>query len=325
VTLQEICRPILSELTEFENQFKSTLSSDVLLLNEIVDHIISHTGKRLRPILVLLSAKLVGQVTPHAMKSAILIELLHTATLLHDDVVDESELRRGSPTVNAIWKNKVAILSGDYLFAKVLENLVELRENQSFKILSQVSQRMSQGELLQIERNRDYFMDESIYYRLIADKTASLIAASCELGALTSKAPNAAEHAEKLKNFGENLGIAFQIKDDLLDYVGNQHRTGKPVGNDIIENKITLPLLYVLKKMPPEQTRQIIEIFENDQSAENVEKIQQFVRENGGLQYAERQAEKFIQQATKILDDYADSECKKSLQALTRYITNREK
>lgn len=325
MTLQEICQPILSELNEFENHFKTTLSSDVLLLNEIVEYIISHTGKRLRPILVLLSAKLVGEATANSIKSAILLELLHTATLLHDDVVDESGLRRGKPTVNAIWKNKVAILAGDYLFAKVLENLVELRQAESYKILSRVSQRMSAGELLQIERNRDYFMDESIYYRLIADKTASLISAACELGALTSTAPEAANQAAKLKRFGENLGSAFQIKDDLLDYVGNQHETGKPVGNDIIENKITLPLLYALKNTPAEKSQEIIDIFETDQSAANVEIIQEFVRQNGGLKYAELQAEKFIRQAIEILDTFADSEYKTALQGLTYYITSREK
>lgn len=325
MTLQEICQPINSELTDFEKQFKSTLTSDVLLLNEVVDYIISHTGKRLRPILVFLSANLSGRSTISSMRSAILIELLHTATLLHDDVVDESELRRGAPTVNTMWQNKVAILAGDYLFAKVLENLVALHENQSFKILSQVSQRMSQGELLQIERSRDYFMDESIYYRLIADKTASLIAASCQLGALTSNSPSSRDQAENLKLFGEYLGIAFQIKDDLLDYVGNQDKTGKPVGNDIIENKITLPLLFVLKNTTTEQSQRIIDIFENDHSAENITEIQQFVKKNGGLNYAEQQAERFIQQAMDILDNYPDSEYKNSLKALTRFITNREK
>lgn len=325
MTLEEICRPIQSELTAFEIQFRSSLNSNVTLLNEVVDYIISHKGKRLRPILVFLTANIVGKSSPNTVKAAILVELLHTATLLHDDVVDESDLRRGVGTVNAIWQNKVAILSGDFLFATVLQSLVEIGEGEIFQILSTVTQRMSEGELLQIERNQDYTMDESIYYQLIADKTASLIAATCQLGALTAEPFQSTETVEALRQMGEYLGIAFQIKDDLLDYIGETSKTGKPTANDIIENKITLPLLFALKQVDSPEQQRIIDIFENGISAQRIAEIQKFVKKNNGLTYAQNQANRFIQLANKTLNKFPDSAYKTALTALTQYIIQREK
>lgn len=325
VTLEKICEPIQFELETFEKEFKLNLSSDVLLLNQIVEYIISHSGKRLRPILVFLSANLVGKPSKATYQAALLTELLHTATLLHDDVVDESDLRRGAPTVNAIWQNKVAILSGDYLFAKVLEYLVTLEKPVVFEILAKVTQRMSAGELLQIERKQDYYMPESIYYRLIADKTASLIAAACQLGGITALPQRQGESFDTLSQMGEYLGIAFQIKDDLLDYMGDKVKTGKPTGNDILENKITLPLLYALRTAPADKAQQVIGLIDNSVTAADLSFIQNFVMEFGGLDYARSQANHYIQLAYHIIRDIQDSPYKSSLIALAEYIVQREK
>ncbi|MBN2090565.1 polyprenyl synthetase family protein [candidate division KSB1 bacterium] len=325
MTLEKICEPIQFELETFEKEFKLNLSSDVLLLNQIVEYIVSHSGKRLRPILVFLSANLIGKPSKATMQAAILAELLHTATLLHDDVVDESDLRRGVATVNAIWQNKVAILSGDYLFAKVLEYLVTLKQPVVFEILAKVTQRMSAGELLQIERKQDYYMPDSIYYRLIADKTASLIAASCQLGGITALPSQNGERFDYLSQMGEYLGIAFQIKDDLLDYMGDKQKTGKPTGNDILENKITLPLLYALRTAPTQKSQQVIDRIDNSVTDADLSFIQNFVTEFGGLDYARSQANHYIQLAHKMIQDIQDSPYKASLIALAEYIVQREK
>ncbi|MCI0513982.1 polyprenyl synthetase family protein [candidate division KSB1 bacterium] len=325
MTLQTICEPIKSDLQNFEIEFKAILKSDVLLLNYIIEHITRLKGKRLRPMLVFLTARMVGDASAQTMKAAILIELLHTATLLHDDVVDESDTRRGEPTVNSIWENKVAILSGDYLLAKVFQFLLEFEETQIFKILAQVTQRMSQGELLQIERKKDYFMDESIYYRLVSDKTASLIAAACQLGGLSARSNGATDFSQSLGQLGESLGIAFQIKDDLLDYVGDSAKTGKPVGNDIMENKITLPLLHALKHTPAGEAEKIIRMIENGVHPSQLQTIQNFVIENAGIAYAEREAERYLQQAFTVLEQFPGSPYRQALQELIHFVVQREK
>jgi octaprenyl-diphosphate synthase len=325
VTLKEICQPITDELNEFEEQFKLCLNSNVLLLNNVVEYIIAHKGKRLRPVLVFITANMVGRSTDATIKAALLIELLHTATLLHDDVVDESELRRGGATINKTWQNKIAILAGDYLFATVLQMLVELEQVETFKILSEVTRRMSGGELLQIERSRDYSMEEAVYFQLISDKTASLLAASCQLGGLTSNPQQNPTTIDSLKNLGEYLGIAFQIKDDLLDYDGDVKIIGKPTGNDIIENKITLPLSFALKNADQKERQKIIKLFENGNTENKVEIVKKFVRKNGGITYAEERAVQYIQKAGQILVEYPDSEYKTALISLMNYVTQREK
>lgn len=325
MTLNEICKPINQELEQFEEQFKASLNSKVLLLNKVVDYVIAHRGKRLRPILVFLTANTVGKATQRSIISAVLIELLHTATLLHDDVVDESEMRRGGATVNKSWENKIAILTGDFLFATVLQLMVELGDMDTFRILSEVTRRMSGGELLQIERSKDYSMDEAIYFQLISDKTASLLAASCQLGALTSNSAPQMEVVNSLKKLGEYLGVAFQIKDDLLDYVGDAKIIGKPTGNDIIENKITMPLSYALKNASEAERQKIIDIFESENSANEVQTIKSFVQRNGGLDYAEKKANEYVQHAECILSQFPDSESKTSLKLLLNYVTERDK
>ncbi len=321
--LEEIRQPIESYLQKVENEFRNMLRSDVELIDKVVAHIVSYKGKRLRPILLLLSSGLKGEITEQSIQAATIVELLHTATLIHDDVVDGSELRRGGPSVNSIWNNKVSILIGDYLFSAVLSNLSGLNDLRLINIISRVARSMSQGELLQLEHGYNYEMEESIYFELISNKTASLLAATCELGAITSLANDKAHH-ENLRNFGENLGIAFQIKDDLLDFMGSELTLGKPVAKDIIENTITLPLLYGLKNSNNHEHGKVLDRLKNGIQKEDVEIIREFAVESGGIDYALKKAEYYTNQALTCLKDYDESDHKRSLMKLTRFITTRE-
>lgn len=323
-TLQEICKPIENHLQEFEEKFTAKLKPNVELLDKVINYIIQNRGKRFRPILVLLTAQMTGKVTENSYLSAIMIELLHTATLVHDDVVDEADIRRGTPTVHKIWQNKVAILTGDYLFAKALLSLVEVERMDVIRILSHAAQRMSEGEMLQIERKNDFYMDEDVYFRLVADKTASLISAACQLGAVTSTNENKSDIFSQMQNFGENLGIAFQIKDDLLDYVGDKNKIGKPVGKDILENKITLPLIYALKNSDTKDSEQIIKIIKNSPSTKDIFEIQGFVKKHEGIDFALEKAHQFANQAINQLNIFSDSPFKTSLIELTKFVTARE-
>ncbi|UCE04331.1 MAG: polyprenyl synthetase family protein [bacterium] len=320
--LDKIRKPIERELQEFENRFQAIIETDVTLIKEIFTHIVSTKGKRLRPMLLFLCSSLQGQSTEKTFQVANIVELLHTATLIHDDVVDSSEMRRGAPSVNSIWENKISVLIGDYLFAEVLYNLTKLSDLKMYEIISNITRKMSQGELLQMEKAYDSQMDEEIYFRLISNKTASLTAATCQLGGLTSTMPEP-NHVENLRVFGESLGIAFQIKDDLLDYDGSEEKLGKPIGKDLLENIITLPVLYSLKQVDENTRKKVLSILEDgyqDQKAT----IVQFVKETGGLRYANQQAEFYIQKALKCLDRYADSPYKNSLILLSNFITSRE-
>ena len=240
MNLTEIIQPIKTELLEFERFFKKMMFSKVKLLNIISHYILRQKGKRIRPTLVFLSAKLVGDINESTFHAATLVELLHTATLIHDDVVDESDMRRGFPSLNSIWGNKVAVLVGDFFLAKGLLLSLKHKEYRFLHITSEAVRRMSEGELLEIQTSRSNDIDEEVYFRIISDKTASLISACCELGAASTTDDEVVLY--KLKNFGENLGIAFQLRDDLLDYMGETSITGKPVASDIRDGKITLPM-----------------------------------------------------------------------------------
>ncbi len=320
--LDEIRKPIKKELEDLEMRFQSIIETDVSLIKEIFTHIVSAKGKRLRPILLFLCSCLQGSPTPKTFQAATIVELLHTATLIHDDVVDNSEMRRGVSSVNSIWENKISVLIGDYLFAEVLYHLTKLNDLKMIHIISNVTKQMSQGELLQMEKIQDFQMNEKTYFRLISNKTASLTAATCQLGAITSTQPDP-DHVENLRVFGENLGIAFQIKDDLLDYDGSQKDLGKPIGKDLLENIITLPIIYSLKQADESTRKGMISILE-DGRKDQQETVIQFVRKTGGLQYAISQAEIYIQKAQKCLDRYAESPYKDSLFLLTNFITSRE-
>jgi octaprenyl-diphosphate synthase len=252
--------------------------------------------------------------------------LLHTATLVHDDVVDDSYRRRGFPTINAIWKNKISVLMGDYLFSKSLLAMLHLGDLKTFAVISRTAERMSQGELLQVERSRDYWMEEEIYFRLIADKTAALLSAACQLGALAGG--QSAADIEKLGEFGEKVGIAFQIRDDILDLLGEESRTGKPIGNDIRENKITLPLLHALKQAERREAKAIIRLVQRGSSWRSRKSdhrdIVNFIERHGGVTYAMQTAQRFTNDAVALLEPFEDSPFKTSLINLVRFITSRE-
>ena len=325
--LKEIIEPIKQDLEEFEKEYRSILKSDIFLIDQVVRYLISHRGKRLRPVLVLLISRINGaQPTQKRLKAAAILELLHTATLVHDDVIDGSLQRRGVASVNSIWKNKVSVLIGDYLFSKSLSAMLHIGDSKAFSIISLTAERMSQGELLQLERSRDYWMEEEIYFRLISDKTGSLICAACQLGSLAAEQSD--REIEAMGKFGEKLGIAFQIRDDLLDLLGEAKTTGKPVGQDIRENKITLPLLYALKQVEKREAKSIIRLVRRNPSwrtrKSDYRRIVEFIESNGGITYASETAERFCSEALSYLEPYDQSPYKSALINLVTFITLRE-
>jgi octaprenyl-diphosphate synthase len=317
----EIAAKIIEqELKEFEIQFKQAVKSNVSLLDKIMQFIVKRKGKQLRPMFVLLSAKLGGEVNNQTYRAASLVELLHTATLVHDDVVDESLERRGYFSINAIWKNKIAVLVGDYLLSKGL--LLSLN-NQDFKILQILSEAvklMSEGELLQIEKARNLNLREDTYFEIIRNKTASLVASSCAAGASTTF--NDDDSIEKMRTFGEKVGIAFQIKDDLFDY-GNAN-IGKPTGNDIKEKKLTLPLIYTLNNVGSTLRKKLIYIIKNENKEKaKVKFVIEEVQKAGGIDYARDKMFTYRDEALTILYHFKNSEVRQGLEELVRYTTDR--
>lgn len=324
MNINEIISPVKKELDEFENTFVNFLHSNVPLVEQIVQYISTKRGKRLRPMLVFMTAKLHGGMTAKTLSAGIVIEMLHTATLIHDDVVDESAQRRGSPTVNNVWNNKISVLVGDFLFSKTLAGMLDLRDIEALAILSEAAKLITEGELLQIAHDHDFEMNESVYFDLVARKTAALFSAACELGALTTGANG--ESREKMKEFGENLGIAFQIKDDLLDYIGVEEELGKPTGNDIRENKVTLPLIFALSHSSRESRNAILDkLDEGVRGEEEIADVVNFVRENGGIDYSMDIANNYGQKAIKILEEYSNSELTPYLKELVFFAIHREK
>lgn len=324
MNINEIISPVKKELDEFENTFVNFLHSNVPLVEQIVQYISTKRGKRLRPMLVFMAAKLHGGMTAKTLSASIVIEMLHTATLIHDDVVDESSQRRGSPTVNNVWNNKISVLVGDFLFSKTLAGMLDLRDIEALAILSEAAKLITEGELLQIAHDQDFEMNESIYFDLVSRKTAALFSAACELGALTTGANGTSR--ERMKAFGENLGIAFQIKDDLLDYIGVQEELGKPTGNDIRENKVTLPLIFALSHSSRAHRNAILDKLDRGVEGEQeIADVVQFVRENGGIDYSMDIANGYGQKAINILEEYADSELIPYLRELVVFAINREK
>ncbi len=320
--LDKIRKPIEKQLQQLEERFQSIVETDIILIKEVFTYIVATKGKRLRPILLFLCSNLQGEPTPKTLEAATIVELLHTATLIHDDVVDNSNMRRGAPSINSIWENKISVLIGDYLFAEVFHHLIKLDDQKMLKIIAGITRQMSQGELLQMEKAHDFDMDEQIYFRLISNKTASLTAATCQLGGLSSTQPSP-DHIENLKIFGENLGIAFQIKDDLLDFEGFAQKLGKPIGKDLLENIITLPILYSLNQANEKSRIEMLSILA-DSSPNKKESIHEFVRQNRGREYANQQAERYIQKARQCLIRYEDSPFKESLVLLSNFIMARD-
>lgn len=316
------CRPIEAELKLFEDEFGAVLTSDVSLINDVAVHLAMHRGKRLRPILAFLTCGLHGGAPQAALKPALAVELLHTATLVHDDVVDSSVLRRGAPTVNGLWSNRIAILVGDLLFSRALATLLDGCDLRALRLLSDATFRMSRGELLQEEQGSDYHAMEQNYFRVVSDKTAALLSTCCQLGAMAAGAGD--ESLRTMEQFGENLGIAFQIRDDILDYAGDQETLGKPIGSDILNNKITLPLLYALRNAEQPVAQEIMAHVQSGEE-KRVEMVIAFVRQHGGLAYSTAQAQRYLRQADSCLEAYAPSPYKAALQELLRYVGTREK
>ena len=318
--LDNIKAPIAHEMEEFEHKFRASMTSRVLLLNKIMNYIVKRKGKQMRPMFVFLSAGTCGQISESTYRGASLIELLHTATLVHDDVVDEANYRRGFFSVNALWKNKVAVLVGDFLLARGLLLSVENKDFNLLSIVSDAVREMSEGELLQMEKSRKLNITEDIYYEIIRQKTASLIASCCAVGASSSGAGE--EITKLMRAFGEKIGMAFQIKDDLFDY--GEEEIGKPVGIDIKEKKMTLPLIYALSKAGWVERRKIISIVKNEiNKPKKVKEVIEFVKKSGGIQYAEEAMNKYHQDALLLLNKFPESDYKRSLIQLVQFTIDR--
>lgn len=315
--------PIAEEMSKFEPYLKATMKSPVSLLDIIVHYILRRKGKQMRPMIVFLSAKLNGDINDSSFTAAAMIEMLHTATLVHDDIVDDSNLRRGIFSINAIWKNKIAVLVGDYLLSKGLLLAIGKKEFRLLEIVSESVREMSEGELLQIEKSRKLNITEEIYFEIIKKKTATLISSCAACGANSVNASD--EIISKMKKFGEYLGMAFQIKDDLFDYQkGNL--TGKPAGNDIKEKKITLPLIHVLNKVDNDKRRQMINVIKkHNKDKKKVKEVIETVISNGGLEYAAKIMNDYREKALQVLNEFTDCPAKTSLCELVNYTTNREK
>lgn len=322
LTIDQIKTPVKLEMDEFEDKFRDSMRSSVPLLDKITNYIVKRKGKQIRPMFVFLSAKICGQMNESTYRAAALIELLHTATLVHDDVVDDSNIRRGFFSVNALWKNKIAVLVGDYLLSRGLMLSTDNNDFHLLKIVSNAVREMSEGELLQIEKARKLDIDEKIYFDIIRQKTAVLIASCCSCGA--ASVTNDTEVIERMRQFGEMVGIAFQIKDDLFDY-GSGENIGKPTGIDIKEKKMTLPLIYALSKAGYLEKRKIISIIKNNNNdPEKVAEVISFVIKSGGIEYAGQLMNEYKKRALDILDTFSNSASKTSLQQLVIFTTERK-
>lgn len=318
----EIKAPIASEIAEFEKKFRSSMKSNVLLLDKIMGYIVKRKGKQMRPMFVFLSAGTVGKIQESTYRGASLIELLHTASLVHDDVVDDADYRRGFFSINALWKNKIAVLVGDYLLSKGLLLSVEHSDFRMLGIVSTAMKDMSEGELLQMEKARRLDISEDIYFDIIKQKTASLIASCCEIGASSANADDAS--IDNMRMFGEKVGMAFQIKDDLFDY--GTKEIGKPTGIDIKEKKLTLPLIFALQQSSWSERRKIINLIKRKSHiSSKVNEVIEFVKKKGGIEYAVKVMERYKDEAIALLAEFPDSEYKSSLLTLVSYTISREK
>jgi Geranylgeranyl pyrophosphate synthase len=321
--LAEIRKPVEKEMDEFESYFNRTMKSDVPLLKIVLNYILRRKGKQMRPLLVFLTAKLNGKISEPTYVAATLIELLHTASLVHDDVVDDAHERRGALSVNALWNSKIAVLAGDYMLSAGLLISVEKSRYDMLEIVSESVQAMAAGELLQIQKARKMNIKEEDYYKIIISKTAALIAACTATGA--QSVTDDTNTIQLMKDFGENIGIAFQIRDDILDYESNG-LTGKTVGNDIKERKITLPLIHSLELATLMQKRKILSIVKSRKKTRGeINEVIKFVSSTGGLEYAETKMNQYRDKALAILDSYPASDVKESLQQFVNYTTSRNK
>ncbi len=323
ISINDIKSPIKKEIKEFEKRFQSSINTQVSLLNIITKFVLHRKGKQIRPMFVLLSSKMLGEISDSTYVAASLIELLHTATLIHDDVIDDSYERRNFFSINALWKSKIAVLMGDYLLAQGLLISVENKEYELLEIVSKAVKEMSEGELLQIHKSRNLDLTENEYFEIIRKKTASLIATCTACGAKSTK-PNNDEIVKKMHLFGEKAGIAFQIKDDLFDYTSN-NSIGKPRGNDIKEKKLTLPLIYSLQNSTNSERNNILKKLGNTKSHKNsVEQIISFVKEKEGDTYSIQMMEKYKDEALELIKDFPENESKQSLIKLVEFTIKRK-
>lgn len=322
VSLQDIHASVADELKEFKRYFRDAMRTDVGLLDKVVRYVLWQKGKRIRPTLVLLAANVCGGITETSYRGAALVELLHTATLIHDDVVDEADTRRGVFSINALWKNKVGVLLGDYLLSQGLLLSLKNNEYELLHILSDAVRRMSEGELLQIEKTRHLDIDEPTYYRIISDKTASLIAACTACGAFS--ATDDADAIDRMRRLGEELGLAFQIRDDLFDFGGDA--IGKPIGIDLQEKKMTLPLIHALREADTRERRRILKIVKKrKKDRADLKAVVTFVRDNGGLAYAREKMEVHARAAADILATFPPTSARDTLLDLIVYTVQRKK
>jgi octaprenyl-diphosphate synthase len=318
--LDDIKAPVAKEMEEFEQKFRSSMKTKVMLLDKIMSYIVKRKGKQMRPLFVFLSAGSCGQITESTYRGAALIELLHTASLVHDDVVDNADYRRGFFSVNALWKNKIAVLVGDFLLSRGLILSLEHKDFELLRIVADAVKVMSEGELLQFEKARQLDITEEIYYEVIRQKTASLIASCCAVGASSAGVANG--QVDKMRLFGEHVGMAFQIKDDLFDY--GEDEIGKPVGIDIKEKKLTLPLIHALSKASWLEKRRVINIVRNESDKPGkVKEVISFVKEAGGIDYATRAMEVYFHKAQEIIATLPDSSYRNSLGQLVQFTIER--
>ena len=321
--IRDIKRPIQEEMLHFESKFKEAMRSPVPLLDKIMHYIIKRKGKQMRPMFVFLTGKLFGEVNDSTYRAASLIELLHTATLVHDDVVDDANMRRGFFSINALWKNKISVLVGDYLLSQGLLLSLDNKEYDLLQIVSKAVREMSEGELLQIEKARKLDIEEDVYFDIIRQKTATLIAACCACGASAAKQDE--EMIRKMHSFGELVGIAFQMKDDLFDY-NNDSYIGKPTGIDIKEQKMTLPLIYTLTKVDKKQKKFIINTVKNhNTNTQRVAKVIEMVHQSGGIEYTIEKMKEYQKKALSILKEMEENEARNSLEHLVNYVIERKK
>jgi octaprenyl-diphosphate synthase len=320
--VEEIIAPVEKELAEFEQFFSSTMKSDVPLLDKVTHYLVKRKGKQIRPLFVFLSCKMFSETNAKSFDAAALVELLHTATLVHDDVVDDANERRGYFSVNALWKNKIAVLVGDYMLSRILLLSIEKQNTDLLAIIARSVREMSEGELLQIEKARKLDITEDVYFEVIRKKTASLIATCCEAGYLAS---GGTTHREVMRLFGEKVGLSFQLKDDIFDF-GSAAEIGKPTGNDIREQKMTLPIIYTLNNAPAAEATELRNIIKNHNDSEShIRRAIDLVKRNKGIEYAEQRMRSFGNEAKALLDEFPDNQAKMALIGLVEYTMNRTK
>jgi octaprenyl-diphosphate synthase len=319
--IKKISQPIQDELGEFRKEFRASMRSKVALIDLISKYLLNQKGKKIRPILVLLSAKLCGEINSRTYIGATLVEMLHTATLIHDDVVDDASTRRGFPSINAVWKNKIAVLMGDYLLSRGLLHALENSEFDFLQITSRAVKRMSEGELLQIQKNRKLAVNEETYFKIISDKTASLITACCEIGAASTTENK--NNIKQLSEFGENVGIAFQLRDDVLDYIGKKKIMGKSSGSDLKEKKFTLPLIHALKNSSKKESKEIIDLIKDGSYSKSKNIVFGFIKEYKGIDYTINKTQEFCGNAKSKIDSFKPSETKETLINFVDFIAER--